>query len=370
MAGSKACDSNSGRSPLRGCGRRPQPTLQPIEAGHPPLRALCQTILLGALREGWAEPQVWAAAVPGGWGPQLGAAPAWAQYCRPGGANTGLLKGKSLSGLLLQGNQGAGLDTNGDRKQPTQTKTANEPGPTRPPATAPCMGRAGCLDMCGGRGGFQYWAARGIAHGKGRARAVACASRRVCGGVRVCVCVFDFDNRLVFGAAVLRLLKMKEAGRRWGRLAATGGPHGLDIRPGAAATGEWSRQAFRGRLRRRAAHMVWTSDPVQQRGKGNGGKRNTAGLLEGCQGGTHTHTHAHQGTHGSSRRATAHDGSCHRQCPPQPKGMGGQPRERCCVGRLSAHKQCTAVPGKSAPGRDKRVPKRHNTRSGHGKHAR
>ena len=82
------------------------------------------------------------AAGPGGGGttegvggsPSLGITAGQEAMMAQHGATTGQIAVRAF----LQGNQGAGLDTNGDRKQPTTT--ANDPGPTRPPSRSPMHG--------------------------------------------------------------------------------------------------------------------------------------------------------------------------------------------------------------------------------------
>ena len=87
--------------------------------------------------KGGPEPQGRAAAVPlegVGGSPSLGITAGQEAMMAQHGAATGQIAVRAS----LQGNQGAGLDTNGDRKQPTTT--ANDPGPTRPPSRSPMHG--------------------------------------------------------------------------------------------------------------------------------------------------------------------------------------------------------------------------------------
>ena len=133
----------------------------------------------------------------------------------------------------------------------------------------------------------------------------------------------------------------------------TGGPHGLGIRPGAAARGEWGarrQQAGDAKALAGLPPLMRQLTARQRQGvqaacAARWGGRNTAGLV-GCQGGTHTGTPTHT-------RKLAQGNSARRLLPSvmssATKGDGG-PTSREVVGRLPAHKQCTAVPGDSAPG--------------------
>ena len=133
----------------------------------------------------------------------------------------------------------------------------------------------------------------------------------------------------------------------------TGGPHGLGIRPGAAARGEWGarrQQAGDAKALAGLPPLMRQLTARQRQGvqaacAARWGGRNTAGLV-GCQGGTHTGTPTHT-------RKLAQGNSAGRLLPSvmssATKGDGG-PTSREVVGRLPAHKQCTAVPGDSAPG--------------------